>query len=283
MKPLKILTALPLLALSMFASAQEEKVPSIPSPETKPASEHSLYLGADLVSRYVWRGTDYGNSPAVQPTLGFLWKGLDVGVWGSYAFSSQKIKVNDTVTIDAGPTTEFDLYASYTWKWFTLLAYDYFVVNGLSPNVNVHYFDYASATTGHTFEGTLIFEGPEKFPMKFLVATLLYGADKGKDSTGIYGLGTKNNYSTYLELSYPFMVTRQNIEIKPFIGGIPFGSSWYGPKAGIVNLGLSASWPIPAGTKFSIPATVSLITNPQAQSVFLVFSLSLNSSNYKTD
>ena len=282
MKILNLL-AVTLTLLSLTVAAQEEKVPVIPAPETPPASEHRLYLGSDLVSRYVWRGTDYGNSPAVQPTLGFLWKGFDIGVWGSYAFAAQKLKVNDTLTLETGPYAEVDLYLSYTWKWFTLLAYDYFAVNPESPNSDVHYFDYASATTGHTFEGSLIFEGPEKFPLKFIVATLLYGADKGKDSTGIYGLGTKNNYSTYLELSYPFMVTRQNIELKPFIGGIPFGSSWYGPKAGIINLGLSAAWPIPAGKKFSIPATVSLITNPQAQSVFLVFSLSLNSSNYVND
>ena len=281
MKPIRLALILPLLAASLFTAGQEDKVPPIPSPGTDPASGNTFYVGADLVSRYVWRGTDYGNSPAVQPTLGFQWKGLDIGAWGSYAFAPHSIAVNDTVTVDAGTYAEFDLYLSYTWKWFTLLITDYFTLNGQDPNKGVRYFDYASATTGHTFEGSLMFEGPEKVPVKFIVATLLYGADKGKDSAGVYGLGAKNNFSTYLELSCPFTVTRHEIVLKPFIGGIPFGSGWYGPQAGIVNLGLSAAWPIPAGKRFSIPATVSLITNPQAQSVFLVFSLGISSTNYK--
>ena len=269
-----------LLSALFTARGQETREPSIPSPEANPSGEHGFFLGSDLVSRYVWRGQDLGNSAAVQPALGFRWKGLEAGAWGSYAITSHKVRINDSTTIDAGPYAECDLYASYTYKWFTFLFYDYFTVNGMSPNEGNRYFDYCNSTTGHTFEGSLILEGPEKLPFRFMVATLLYGADKNKDSTGIYGRGTQNNYSTYLELSWPFTLKKQNIELRPFVAGIPFGSSWYGPYAGITNLGFSVSWPIPAGKHFSIPIQGTLITNPQAQSVFFVFTLSLSSSNY---
>ena len=109
--------------------------------------------------------------------------------------------------------------------------------------------------------------------MQVLAGTLFYGADKGKDSTGVYGLGTNNNYSTYFEISYPFIV--KGIGVKPFVGGIPFGSAWYGPFGGVVNAGFTVSKSVRISKEYELPVFASVITNPQAQSVFLVFGISL--------
>jgi hypothetical protein len=220
--------------------------------------------GTDLVSRYIWRGKDYGNSPCIQPNVAFSVAGLKIGVWGSYAV---------IYTEKSGNYAEFDPYISYTWKWFTLAVTDYFYPNAITPNNNNKYFNYNNSTTGHTFEGCLTFTGPEKFPLQICAATLFYGADKGKDSTGVYGLGAKNNYSTYFEISYPFTV--KGIGVKPFLGGIPFGSSWYGPYGGVVNAGLTVSKSIKITKEYELPVYTSIISNPQAQSVFLVFGVSL--------
>lgn len=254
--------------------AQEEKA-LLESEESASEGSASILLGADLMSRYVWRGRDYGNSPAIQPNLAFTWKGLAIGAWGSYAFGPHSVQVNDSTMADAGHYSEMDLYISYTYKWFTLMLFDYFTVNGLDPNSGNRYFDYNNATTGHTLELCLTYQGPESFPLQVLASTLVYGADKGKDSTGVYGAGTENNYSTYFEVSYQFNIRPVDIKLKPFIGGIPFGGSWYGPYAGVINLGLQAKKDIPITEKFSLPIQASLVTNPQAQSVFLVFGISL--------
>jgi len=235
----------------------------------------ALDFGADLMSRYIWRGYDFGNSPAIQPSLSFSWKGLAIGTWGSYGFSKYTIPVNDTVDMDAGHYAEVDFYISYTLKWFTLMVYDYFQVNGLNPNAGNNFFNYKNAVTGHTLEVSLTFEGPEKFPIQLIAATLVYGADKDRDSTGQYGLGTRNNFSTYFEASYRFNIAKLGVELRPFIGGIPFGSSWYGPYGGIINLGLAAKKEIPITKAYALPVQVSVITNPQAQSIFLVFGISL--------
>ena len=168
-----------------------------------------------------------------------------------------------------------DLYISYTYKWFTLIVLDYFTMNGLNANDGNRYFDYRNKTTGHTFEGTLSFDGGDNFPLQVMVSTLFYGNDKNQDSTGVYGLGTKNNFSTYFELGYKIQIRKIKVELRPFIGGIPFGSSWYGPYAGVINLGLTAKKSIPITNLYSLPVQASLITNPQAQSVFLVFGISL--------
>ncbi len=34
----------------------------------------SLNLGTDIMSRYVWRGTDFGRSPGIQPFLSLFYK-----------------------------------------------------------------------------------------------------------------------------------------------------------------------------------------------------------------
>ena len=226
------------------------------------------------MSRYIWRGYDIGNSPAIQPNLSVSWKGLNIGAWGSYAFSKHSILINDTIE-DAGNYAEIDLYISYTFKWFTLMVFDYFTMNGLNSNYGNRYFDYNNKSTGHTFEGTFSFDGTDTFPLQVMVSTLFYGDDKGKDSTGFYGGGTNNNFSTYLEASYTFDIAKIGVELKPFIGGIPFGSSWYGTEAGIINVGLTARKSIEITKTYSLPVQVSLITNPQAQSAFIVFGISL--------
>ena len=58
-------------------------------------------IGADLVSRYVWRGTDFGGSPSIQPFIEAEIYGVTFGAWGAY-------------TINAPGAQEADLYISYT-------------------------------------------------------------------------------------------------------------------------------------------------------------------------
>ncbi|MBI9061430.1 MAG: hypothetical protein JEZ14_05545 [Marinilabiliaceae bacterium] len=85
-------------------------------------------VGADMVSRYVWRGTDFGSSPAIQPILSYRYGSLSLGAWGSYSTNN-----------DSG-ADEGDLFASYTLSTGTeLLVTDYFF-----PAPGLDYFDYAN-------------------------------------------------------------------------------------------------------------------------------------------
>ncbi len=256
-----------ILCISCFSQTED-----IHQAEKKPSNPAQFNLGTDLVSRYIWRGKDFGNSPAIQPNVAFSVAGFKVGVWGSYGFVPYTIQVNDTTSVNMGNYAEFDPFVSYTFKGFTLTVTDYYVINGRTPN-SAGYFNYKNSTTGHTYEVSLAWAGPDKFPLQLFAGTLVYGADKGKDSLGTYGLGAKNNFSTYFEASYPFTV--KGIGVKPFIGGIPFGSSWYGPYGGVVNLGLTVSKTIQFTKEFGLPLYTSIITNPQSQSVFFVVGLTL--------
>lgn len=235
----------------------------------------SLSFGADILSRYIWRGMDFGNSPAIQPNLALSWKGLNVGLWGSYAFTGHSLQVNDTVLTKLGPYVETDFVISYTCQWFTLSLVDMFIHNGLNPNAGNNFFDYHNSTTGHTLEANLTFNGTDNFPLHLMVSTLLYGDDKNKDSTGVYGYGDKNNFSTYFEIAYEFTIKKMELTLRPFAGATPFGSSWYQPDGGIINAGFTARKEIPVTSGFSLPVHFSAIANPKAGNLFFVFGVSL--------
>jgi len=257
-----------MLVMKAAGQQPEEVNPSVPR-----TNRATLSLGADVVSRFVWRGTDYGNSPAVQPAASFSVAGFKAGFWSSYAFGQYSSQVNDSTVANMGHYAEFDFYLSYTWKGFTLLAYDYFIPNSLSPNAGNRYFNYCNQTTGHTIELSLSWQGPGGFPIQVYAGTLVYGADKDRDPSGEYGAGENNNYSTYFEAAYPFNVV--GFQLKPFIGAIPFGSAWYGPYGGVVNTGFTLSKSIPVTKEYSLPLFGSVITNPQAQSIFFVLGFSI--------
>ncbi len=74
--------------LSLRTTAQERKSP--------------LSISTDLVSSYVWRGTKFGNGPAVQPGVEFAAGSFTLGAWGSYCLSDNE-------------SPEADLYTAYNF------------------------------------------------------------------------------------------------------------------------------------------------------------------------
>ena len=76
-------------------------------------------IGADVVSRYVWRGTDYGNAAAIQPSIAKKIGPITLGAWVSYSFSPGFLS-NDTTYDSNG--SEFDLYASEEVKKVNIFA-----------------------------------------------------------------------------------------------------------------------------------------------------------------
>jgi hypothetical protein len=206
-------------------------------------SESPFSVTTDIYSRYLWRGTDFGGSPAIQPGLSYSKGGFTAGAWASY-------------TTNGNQTQECDLYLSYTFlkEMLTVTATDYFFpVDGAMNK----YFNYNDTTTGHIFEMAVAFNGTEKLPLGILVATNLYGADPRKDNGDPY-------YSTYIEANYQFK------HVKLFAGFNPIESGFYGDYLGFCNIGATAKKEIKITDNFSVPVSVSLITNPQKENIFLV-------------
>ena len=69
-------------------------------------------VSCDLYNRYVWRGTDFGNAPTIQPGISFASGPLTIGAWSAWQFS--------------GAASENDLFVSYGIGPLTLTVTDYY-------------------------------------------------------------------------------------------------------------------------------------------------------------
>lgn len=197
--------------------------------------------GADLVSRYVWRGLGLSSAPAVQPWVSYSMPlggkaSLEVGAWGSYSFQG------------LSDGSEADLYATLSLGMVSFTVTDYFFPSDLESTQN--YFDYGN----HVFEGMI-------------------GLEKGNFSAsfGYYFAGDAANDDIYVELGY----TLGDVDL--FVGG---GDESYTivmdedglPQDGdfdIINVGLTYNKEIK-----SIPAFGSLMFNPDAEKIYIVFGVS---------
>ncbi|MXV96693.1 MAG: hypothetical protein F4Y07_10270 [Gemmatimonadetes bacterium] len=212
-----------------------------------PLSGQSASVGADIVSRYVWRGTDFGESLSVQPALTFGLGGLEVGAWGSYSISASGADANEN-----------DLWATYTINAsngasiaFTVTDY-YFPAPGAEEGF--------SYTNSHTLELAVGFTGPESFPIS------VYG--------GMMARNDPDN-SVYLEASLPVSAF-EGVDVGLVAGMVAGASGFYGTDgAAVVNLGVSASKALEITDSFAPPVSVSYIFNPDSDRAFLVFGLSV--------
>lgn len=225
--------------------------------------QSNLTFGADVASRYVWRGINLGgSSPHIQPFMEYSAgnSGLAFGFWGSYGLSS------------GSALTEADFYVSYTpVDFLTFTVTDYFFPSDI-PFSRDNYFDYRKGETGHTLEAMVSFNGTENFPLSVLFAMNFYGAD-GLDENG------ESYFAKYLEIGYSASV--REYEIETFIGMAldnpkteQGAEGWYGDSGGVINLGVSLSKNIKFSENIELPAFSSLIFNPEAGNIFMVIGIS---------
>lgn len=194
-------------------------------------------MGVDIMSRYIWRGSDYGASPSIQPYIELSLANFNLGVWAAYTTNLPNVQ-------------ELDLYASYTiYDLVTFTITDYSFPDEIS---GYDYFDYVSDSSVHIIEGLMVFNGTEKFPVSMKAGINFYN---------------DSDNSLYLETGYSFSC--MNI----FIGA---GNGMYtsNGKFNFVNIGIGITKEISVTEKYSIPLSASFITNPEAGKVFLVFGIS---------
>ena len=217
-----------------------------------------LNANCDIVSRYIFRGLDYGNSPAFQPTLSIGYGGFEFGGWGSIATNSNY--------------KELDLYAKYSMYGFTLSVTDYYVpfVTATPASPDIRYFVFDDKKTAHTLEAGLLYKGPEKLPFWVSANVMFFGNDKrwgydlAKDTT------EKTYNSSYFEAGYTFNIGDKKLDI--FAGGTPVAGA-FGNNPGIINIGFTGYKSIKISDKYELPVKAGLIYNPQVQDFHFVFGI----------
>ncbi|MEM7103852.1 MAG: hypothetical protein AAF502_12015 [Bacteroidota bacterium] len=239
MKVTKIKTIVVALSLSLFAIQNVNA---------------QFDVGADFVSRYLWRGLDFSTAPSIQPWVSYSFEkdnfGLEVGAWGSYSFNG-----NDG--------SEADLYLTISQGPVSLTITDYFFPTDMAMSHD--YFEYSDTLTGHILEGMLMYEGPEKFPFTATFAYNFFGADAEK----VDG----DPASFYAELLYTPI---EGLDV--FVGG---GNGFYSMEPdgkddefGITNIGLTYTKEFKISETFTLPAFGTLAFNPDAEKIYILFGLS---------
>lgn len=205
-------------------------------------------MGADIVSRYVWRGADFGESASIQPELSATFGDLTVGTWGSFA-----------VNPEAAGDNEHDLWIDYSVAssagTFSLGVTDYYF-----PNAGPGIFDFDGEGEGaHQIEPYVGYSGTASFPVSLSASMFVYN---------------EPDNSVYLAASYPWAI--DGVELAATIGASAGESALYGTDGfGVVHLSLDASKNVPITEAFALPVSVSYIVNPYAEQSYLVFGISL--------
>lgn len=219
----------------------------------------SLEYGGDLVSRYVWRGMQFGTGVQVQPYTNLVFSAdnhsFKLGLWGSYDLGG---KVD---SIDA--YSEFDISFGYSFSTenigtFSVGAADYYF-----PYLKIPYSNFEKdGLGGHTVEVSLGYAGPEDFPVTLLATSNVFN-------------DLPEEKSLYFEAGYS--VELNNVPISFFAGFAQGPSTWhqtYSDGVELVNLGVTASRSFEITENYAVTASVSLIRNTYLQEFHPVIRLS---------
>ncbi len=158
-------------------------------------------VSADLVSRYMWRGSDLADV-SLQPTLNVGWKGLELELFGSTPLEKD------------GGAQEIDVSLGYSLFGVNIGVTDYWTANVDSEN---RYFHFGGKTQcPHQLEANIGY-------------TCKYGSLQAY--TIFWGNDYKKNgdraYSTYIELSVPFRLGGLDWDVRAGITPMESGCSSY--------------------------------------------------------
>ncbi len=201
-------------------------------------------VGADLVSGYIWRGTDCGGV-SIQPTLSVARSGFSLTAWGSVGFESTDTK-------------ELDFTLGYNTGGLTVAVTDYWFnqTNGVSNR----YFDYQANNTAHVFEATLAYDFG---PLALSWNTNFAGAD-AKKANG------DRAYSTYIEAKAPFKLGGTDFAAE--VGFTPWEGA-YSNKFNVTNIGLRADRDLQITDAFALPVFAKVTMNPYEDQAYFVFGM----------
>lgn len=221
------------------------------------SNELNFSVQGDLVSSYVWRGM-YQTGASFQPTLGLSVAGFSLTAWGSTDFDGYQAS-------EGLANKEIDLTAAYTFRnsGLTLSVADLWWT-GQGAN---QYFNLRSHETAHHFEAGLAYTLPsEMFSLSISWYTMFAGQDK--DEKG------DQNYSSYMELNYPFSV--KQVDLNVTCGIVPYKApQYYTNGFAVTNVALKGTTEIRITDSFSLPIFAQAIWNPRLEDAHLVFGITL--------
>lgn len=203
----------------------------------------------DMKSLHYWRGGVSGGVGSIEPSVTASMGNFSATLWGGYTLDSKY--------------REIDLLLTYTLKNLSITFADYY-----NPAAGANFierpFNLKSSSTIHLLEGIVEYTVSDRLPLHFTAGVLFYGADK--DEKG------NDNYSTYLEASYPFSLGQ--FDFSTFVGMTPF-KGLYADELAVVNTGVKAGHTFQLNDKLSLPVSTTVLANPYKENAYWRFSIGL--------
>lgn len=224
------------------------------------ANDIEATIGADLVSRYIWRGQDYG-AVSLQPSLALSYKGLSLEAWGNVGLSEPQDDEEIDLTLRYEHKCGLHVAVTDYWMAYGKLS----LATGEVSDPNNRYFAYASHNTNHVFEANI---GYDFGLFSFDWFTNFAGDDSRTDND-------HRQYSSYMEANIPFALA--SCQWTATLGAVPYKSGFYSEANGfaVVNVSLRAEKEIEVTPKFSIPLFASIAANPSNRKAYMVFGFTL--------
>jgi hypothetical protein len=211
-------------------------------------------FGADAVSRYIFRGTDFGNAVSVQPGITYSTDSFEVGAWSSWAIDGGGANENDLyVTVNAGPVAI--TMTDYYFPGFDTETDS----TGAERDVNRDFFSYSDEDGVHILE----LSASADIGMASVLGAINVSGDL-EDADPVTGEQDSRN-SFWVQASLPLEVlSSDDVEVGLTVGA---GDGVYTTDTD-PNL-VQVSLDVASGDYFG-----QFILNPEAEITFLVFGMS---------
>ncbi len=196
-----------------------------------------------LQSRHIWRGSQLGNAIAVEPSVTIGSGRFSFNLWAARSINNSY--------------SEIDVIPSYRFNYFNLTLLDYY--NPVQGENN-SYLNFQEGKNRHSVELNIDNYSIDKQRFKWMAGTFILG-DKNLETDNRF-------FSTYLEFKYPFTIF--GIEAEPFAGLTPF-RGYFANKFAVINTGISFGKELVMKLPFSIPLSLSFISNPHTKQSFVIF------------
>lgn len=206
-----------------------------------------IVFQAEVLNRHYWRGFVFGESPAVEPQVTMHFNRFALNIWAANTLDNSY--------------SEIDFIPSYTIGNYKFSVFDYY--NPVVGKEN-RFFDFSETGNRHSGEFMVAYNGLGKIPLKWTIATFFYG-DR-------HPVNRNHMFSTYLQLGYPFRIAGSDAEIS---AGISPWESYYTEGPALIHTGFSLQNRIIADDRTAIPIKISVMANPSASDLWVIFSLGL--------
>lgn len=176
----------------------------VTSTNMKAQEDPQASLQIDMLSTYMWRGTEVGGI-CIQPSAELKWMDATLKVMGSTGLRKDDVK-------------EIDVSLGYNWQDFNFGLTDYWET-GLDDG-NDLYFSFSPRRSGHRLELNVGYT--YKF-LTFQAYTMVFGNDyKYKNMQELNARNGKRAFSTYIEAGAKFLWATldwdAHLGITPFVG-----------------------------------------------------------------